>query len=73
MSPPLEPATQSLLRRVHAGDAEALDRLAREHLPWIAAQVERKMGKAMLAQVDSADLVQQAFLGFLRSGPKFVL
>jgi RNA polymerase sigma-70 factor (ECF subfamily) len=68
-----EPATWDLLTRLRSGDQEALAELVQRDLPWIKAQVERRMGKAMLAVVESDDLVQQAFVGFLRSGPRFVL
>ena len=68
-----EPVTMSRLKRWHAGDASALDELVATHLPWVRAQVECRLGKALAALCEAEDLVQQAFIGFLRSGPRFLL
>ena len=68
-----ESETMLLLRRLHSGDAGALDALIARHLPWIRELVERRMGAAMRARVERDDLVQQAFVEFLRAGPKFVV
>lgn len=68
-----EPEVLRLLQRWHAGDQEALAALLAAHLPWLHEQVRNRMGPAMRAQIESDDLVQQAFVDFLRSGPKFLV
>lgn len=68
-----EPDVEALLKQVHLGDPAALSALAEAHLPWIRAHVQRRMGAGMRALVEREDIVQQVFLDFLKSGPRFVL
>lgn len=63
--------TLELLRRWHAGDADALTALVQHHLPWLRAHVERRLGGFLRERGDSEDYLQEAVLDFLRDGPRF--
>jgi len=65
--------TQARLVRLHAGDRAALEEMLADHLDWIRAQVAVRLGKRMLELFEGEDVVQQAFVGFLSSGRKFVV
>ncbi|MGE3171090.1 MAG: RNA polymerase sigma factor [Planctomycetota bacterium] len=71
MSAPLD--TTLLLDRWHGGDAQALDRLLEQHLPWIERRVRSRLGPLLAARTDAHDLVQETLLEFLRYGPRFRL
>lgn len=67
-----EPAlTLSLLRRWHAGDDSALAALIDKDLPWVRAQVARRMGDELRGRADVDDVVQQALMNVLQHGPRF--
>jgi len=48
-----------------------LDALVRDHLPWIELQVRRRLGPTVRTEVDTQDVVQEAFLDVLLHGPSF--
>lgn len=62
--------TAALLVRVQAGDRRALDALLARNLPWIRAQVRRRMGAALRSKEESSDVVQDAVIEFLTYGPR---
>lgn len=66
-----EPRTIDLLRGWHAGDAQALDALIARDLPWVRAEVARRMGAELRGRADADDVVQQALIDVLRHGPRF--
>jgi RNA polymerase sigma factor (sigma-70 family) len=66
-------ATVELLRRWHAGDAEALGALVAGEAAWIAAHVQRRLGPLLRQRADTQDIVQHTLLEVLRSGPRFVV
>lgn len=57
--------------RVHGGDSEALHELVRDHLPWISAQVRKRMTPLLRRDGDTQDHVQEAMVDVLSSGPHF--
>jgi len=65
--------TLTLLQRWHGGDRQALEALLARDLPWLAAEVRRRMGKELLARTDVDDVVQQAAIAVLQSGPRFLI
>lgn len=65
--------TVELLRAWHAGDGHALDRLVVRELPWLSALVQRRLGSLLRARHDTQDIVQEALLGTLRDGPRFLV
>ncbi|MCA8952937.1 MAG: sigma-70 family RNA polymerase sigma factor [Planctomycetes bacterium] len=52
-------------------DPAALDRLVREHLPWIEGEVRRRLGAVVREDGDTRDVVQEALLEVLVHGPSF--
>lgn len=56
-----------LVARAQAGDADALEALAREQLP----RVERLLGRILGPRQDFEDLVQTVFLELVRALPRF--
>jgi len=70
---PLPSETAALLVRVQAGDRQALDALLARNLPWIRAQVRRRMGAALRSKEESSDVVQDAVIEFLTYGPRIRL
>lgn len=56
-----------LVARAQAGDADALEQLAREQLP----RVERLLGRILGPRSDFEDLVQTVFLELVRALPRF--
>lgn len=64
--------TQQVLR-LSRGDEQALHQLVAEHLPWIEAQVRRRMSPATRRDGDTQDFVQEALLDVLRDGPRFAI
>jgi len=65
--------TQLLLRRWHAGEAQALDELLRQNLPWIRVYVHNQMGPLLRQRGDTGDYVQEAMLDVMRYGPRFLI
>ena len=65
--------TVELLRAWHGGDADALDRLVARELPWLTGLVQRRLGTLLRSRLDTQDIVQEALLGTLRDGPRFVV
>ena len=63
--------TRLLLGRWHGGDRSALDALLERDLPWIRQHVRRRLGANLRARMDSADVVQEAMVEFLRHAPPF--
>jgi RNA polymerase sigma-70 factor (ECF subfamily) len=61
------------LKRWHDGDQKALDALLAHHLPWLKAQVRKKLGAALRRKGQTVDYVQEAMIQFLRYGPRFTL
>jgi RNA polymerase sigma-70 factor (ECF subfamily) len=62
-----------LLQRLRVGDRAALDALLERDLDWIRGYVRRRLGPALRARLESADVVQEAVVEFLRHGPPFVV
>ncbi|MBL9077520.1 MAG: sigma-70 family RNA polymerase sigma factor [Planctomycetes bacterium] len=62
-----------MLEAWHRGDTRALDRLVAREMPWLVALVQRRLGKLLRARHDTQDIVQEALLGTLRDGPRFVV
>jgi RNA polymerase sigma factor (sigma-70 family) len=65
--------TVELLRAWHCGDTAALDVLVARELPWLTKLVQRRLGPLLRARHDTQDIVQEALLGTLRDGPRFVV
>jgi len=64
--------TQQVLR-LHRGDESALHRLLADHLPWIAAQVRKRLSPVARRDGDTDDFVQEALVDVLRDGPRFAI
>lgn len=60
-----------MLLESHQGDMDSLNRLLEAHLPWITAQVKRRMGPVLQKKAETGDYVQNALLQFLKYGPCF--
>jgi RNA polymerase sigma-70 factor, ECF subfamily len=65
--------TAELLRRCHGGDAAAFAELVAHDGAWIGEHVQRRLGPALRARVETQDIVQNTLLEVLRSGPRFVV
>lgn len=65
--------TSICLQQWHSGDGEALNTLIERHLPWIRAQVRRRMTSLLQKKGETLDYVQDAMLQFLRFGPRFTI
>src|SRR5262245_11328787 len=65
--------TRLLLQRLRAGDREALEALLERDLDWIHGYVRRRLGPALRMRLESADVVQEAVVEFLRHGPPFLV
>jgi RNA polymerase sigma-70 factor (ECF subfamily) len=68
-----DPETYHLLERWHRGDQVALNEILRRDLPWIRAQVQRRLGDALRSKGETRDFVQDAMLEVLRYGPRFLM
>lgn len=68
-----EADTIELLRAWHDGDPSALGRLVAKELPWLSTHVQRRLGPLLRVRHDAQDIVQEALLGALRDGPRFVV
>ncbi|MFH0945900.1 MAG: RNA polymerase sigma factor [Planctomycetota bacterium] len=66
-------ATQQLLSRWHGGDEESLAELLARHLPWIEAQVSKRLGTALRKKAETQDFVQDALVQALRYSPRFTI
>lgn len=71
--PAPESLTRSLLRRLHEEDPDALPQLLERDLEWIEAQVRRRLGEQLRQKAETMDFVQEAVVGALRHGPRFVV
>lgn len=65
--------TFQYLTQWHTGDRKGLDALLEHHLPWINAQVRKRMGPLLRGKGETCDYVQDAMVEFLRYGPRFTL
>ena len=61
------------LKQWNKGDQQGLDALIEYHLPWIHAQVQRRMGQFLRGKDETCDYVQDVMVEFLRYGPRFTL
>lgn len=71
-----EPASMTITQqilRLHRGDEAALHQLVADHLPWIEAQVRRRLTPTVRRDGDTQDFVQEALLDVLRDGPRFAI
>jgi RNA polymerase sigma factor (sigma-70 family) len=71
MTEPGADRTTELLTQWHAGDERALAQLVQEHMPWLQAHVQRRLGAFLRTRGDASDYLQDAILDFLRFGPRF--
>ena len=60
-----------LQRRWHDGDRAALAELVQKNLPWIHAQVRKRLDAGLRRKLDSVDMVQDAVVQVLENGPRF--
>ncbi|MBI4614563.1 MAG: sigma-70 family RNA polymerase sigma factor [Planctomycetes bacterium] len=65
--------TEDLLARWHAGDQTALDRLLERDLSWIESRVRRRLGPLLREKLETADVVQETVVEFLRYSPRFLV
>ncbi len=65
--------TRTLLTRSWSGDKAARAELIEEHLPWIRGVVRARLGAGLRRRVDSVDIMQDALIRVLDSGPKVVV
>jgi RNA polymerase sigma factor (sigma-70 family) len=65
--------TRLLLTRLRGGDRTALEALLERDLDWIRGCVRRRLGSALRSKLESADVVQEAVVEFLRHGPPFLV
>ncbi len=70
---PAHSETARLLVRWRQGDRKALEQILARDLPWIEALVRRRLGPQLRAREETVDLVQDAMVQVLRSGPRFVV
>jgi RNA polymerase sigma-70 factor (ECF subfamily) len=55
-------ATNQLLKQVHQGDAQALEKLLQRRRPELHAFIEARLDPRLAARVDASDVVQEALL-----------
>lgn len=75
-SPRAVPAVDSItcqLQRVHDGDEAALRAVLTAHLPWIEAQVRKRLTGIARLDGETQDFVQETLLEVLRDGPRFLI
>ena len=65
--------TGELLSRWRKGDERAFDTLLEQNESWILAQARLRLGAKLRLKEESADIVQEALLRFLRFGPRFII
>jgi len=65
--------TSIFLRQWNAGDQQALNAILERHLPWIRAQVRKRLTRLLRRKGESGDYVQDAVIQFLSYGPRFIL
>ncbi|MGE0142660.1 MAG: RNA polymerase sigma factor [Planctomycetota bacterium] len=65
--------TLVLLREWHRGNAGALAELVQRELPWVEARVRARLGPLLRQRHDTQDIVQEAVIGTLSDGPRFVV
>ncbi len=73
MSAPAPDTITQRVLRVHRGDQEALHLLVADHLPWLAAQVRKRLSPAARADGDTDDFVQRTLVDVLQDGPRFAI
>ena len=64
--------TMDLLLRWHRGDRAAIDALIARDLPWIRAQVQKRLGPGLRARAETEDFMQDAMIEALNYSPRFV-
>lgn len=65
--------TFHFLKQWNQGDRKGLESLLKDHLPWLHAQVRKRMGPLLRVKGETCDYVQDAVVEFLRYGPRFTL
>lgn len=63
-------STSRLIPQWWPGDKEELDRILKNHLPWIQGYVHKKLNDFRRSKADTNDIVQEALIQFLRHGPR---
>ncbi|MEW6744289.1 MAG: RNA polymerase sigma factor [Planctomycetota bacterium] len=67
----MDSETSQLLRRWHAGERAALDKLLADHLPWLRDRVHRLLSPLLRLRGDTMDYVDDVLLRLLRDIPRF--
>lgn len=62
--------TTAILMRWNAGDANALNEILALHGDWLREHASKKLGERLRRTTETGDIVQDAMLRFLRSGPR---
>lgn len=65
--------TSIFLQQWNEGDQQALNAILERHLPWIRAQVRKRVTRLLRRKGESGDYVQDAVVQFLSYGPRFIL
>jgi RNA polymerase sigma-70 factor (ECF subfamily) len=64
--------TQRLLRRIHAGDRQAFEKLFARHRPYLRQVVDLRLDPKVRARVDPSDVVQETHLEAFRRLPDYL-
>lgn len=70
-SPEPDPTRELLERWYEQDDAQALDELLRENLPWLKKRARGRLG-AIRVKEGTEDVLNYAVVDFLRHGPRFL-
>ena len=65
-------STTDLLRLWHDGERKARDAVVLRHVEFVRRVVREQIDERLRAKLDSQDVVQEAMIDFLTSGPRFV-
>lgn len=65
--------TRELLLRWHDGDAGAMAELVQQELPFVRAEVHKRLGPHLRRHHDTDDIIQATLVQALRSAPRFVV
>jgi RNA polymerase sigma-70 factor, ECF subfamily len=65
--------TATILAACHRGDPHALATLVQRDLAWVRGYVSRRLGVLLRRRNDTQDVVQEAMVEILRSGPRFIV